>query len=185
MTTLLVHSNHSRIVRTICAGRRVDSCNVHFPFLHLDLPYLQRHTCWLSFVAASLLDTFLLLLVCRASPQHSVASFVRIRPAPLALLWFALLYPLLLFASSNGHANLCLELVKREAVVSAINASNYTPLHWAAYKVRAISVLRDACQDKNRFAEGLLMSGFYVLHPVRVWFCLQILDLQPVCGLVL
>lgn len=37
---------------------------------------------------------------------------------------------------SNGHANLCLELVKRGATVSAVNTSNYTPLHWAAYKVR-------------------------------------------------
>ena len=49
-------------------------------------------------------------------------------------------------AFSNGHANLCVELVKRGATVSAINASNYTPLHWAAYKVRI-------SRDVNNFVD--------------------------------
>lgn len=39
-------------------------------------------------------------------------------------------------AASNGHGNLCKELVKRGANVNATNNSLYTPLHWAAYKVR-------------------------------------------------
>lgn len=39
-------------------------------------------------------------------------------------------------AASNGKAQLCREMVKRGADIDARNKTEYTPLHWACFKVR-------------------------------------------------
>lgn len=39
-------------------------------------------------------------------------------------------------AASNGKAKLCREMVRRGADIDATNKTEYTPLHWAAFKVR-------------------------------------------------
>lgn len=51
---------------------------------------------------------------------------------------FILVYFLCFFilkAASNGKAKLCREMVRRGADIDARNKTEYTPLHWAAFKV--------------------------------------------------